>query len=82
MFTTALTHKYQHQARPTHKTRVGMCQGGDEVLQTSCDEFDSHPIQFNSAGIKPWGRRPVLEAGSGRFESFIPEVFLCIVAKR
>ncbi len=28
------------------------------------------------SGIKPWGRRPVLGTGSGRFESFIPE-FLC-----
>ncbi len=27
------------------------------------------------SGIKPWGRRPVLGTGSGRFESFIPDLF-------
>lgn len=31
------------------------------------------------SGIKPWGRRPVLDTGRGRFESFIPE-FLCTIA--
>jgi hypothetical protein len=54
MFITALTYTHQPHDRPTRNTWVGMCQGGDEVLQTSCGEFDSHPIQFNSAGIKPW----------------------------
>lgn len=33
------------------------------------------------SGIMPWGRRPVLGTGSGRFESFIPDFFTMFVER-
>ena len=67
---------HQHQPPPRHKQFACVAQ---LVQQSPCKRslVGSTPITgSNSSRVKPWGRRPVLETGSGTFESFTRDQLL------
>lgn len=70
---------------PTHDRRPRKRRFGAPCSKVATDPckigvVGSILMRSNFSEIKPWGRRPALGAGSGRFESFISD-FYCMIAQ-